>query len=145
MAIQVTLNIDGDALAPTLKDVLASMTDADKSKLVADIAYQYFATEMARESGRLYSYNRYKAVDFLGELSRHVKNEVGKRLIDDPSLNDRINTVLEAVRPQLGDFVRQAVVSILASKLAEAFQSLSDLQQQHIQVEERLKKIGQTT
>lgn len=144
MSIQVTLTVQGSELAPTLDQVLKSMTNEDKRKLAADIAYRHFALEMA-DTYRMDRYNsdeRRKADDYLKELVKEVKGTVSKTIFDDYKLKSKIEAVLETIRPHLHQFVERAVVSILAGNVASLFERLATTEQQQFKVADELQRLA---
>jgi hypothetical protein len=129
--LQVTIQVAAADLAPTLDDIFKQMTTEDKSKMAAELALKYFTDSMNfRPDVDRYSYHPAlsNAEKFLQQLASTIGAEVQKQLTADPTLNSKVEAVLDTVRPHLMVMVQNAVLSILSGMVKD---SMGTLQQVH--------------
>jgi uncharacterized membrane-anchored protein YjiN (DUF445 family) len=145
MAIAVTLNIEGDALAPTIKDLMASMTPEEKSNLAAKLAFAYFAKDMNTIEQRSYyaGSDRKHADEYMRDLFQTVKGHIAKQFVDDPDLKSKIDEVMATIKPNLAAFVQQAVTSILAEAISNNFKTLAGMQLEIAGLGDKMRQLGQ--
>ena len=139
--LSVTLQIQGNELAPTLKEIVDSMTDDDKRSLAADLAKEYFLKQM--NPGRDSCGHRGSADDYMKRLCQQFEGAVQQAIKEDPELFKIITDTVDALRPDFPQFVTSAVIHVLGSMVKSGFDEVFDTQLQIRDLRSRLEsKLG---
>lgn len=117
--MQVTINVQGSDLAPTLQSVLDSMTVEDKRKLACDIAREYFVKKMRDES----HWSR-GAENYLEGLARVIRDATQAEIAADPQCKELTQQILKQVRQNFPALVHRAVLHVIAQQVGGAIGQL---------------------
>ena len=139
--LSVTIQIRGNELAPTLKEIVDSMSDEDKRSLAADLAKEYFLKQMNPGKD---SYGYHKSADaYMERLCRQCEGTVQQTIKEDPELFKIITDTVDALRPEFPQFVKSAVIHVLGSMLKSGFDEVFNTQLQIQDLQDRLtSKLG---
>jgi len=136
-SLSVTIQVRGNELAPTLKEIVDSMTDEDKRSLAADLAKEYFLKQM--KPGRD-SYGHWNTADkYMERLCQEFESTVQQTIKADPELFKIITDTVDALRPDFPQFVKSAVIHVLGSLVKSGFEEVFNTQLQIQDLQARLK------
>ena len=139
--LSVTIQIQGNELAPTLKEIVDSMTDEDKQSLAANLAKEYFLKQM-KPGKDSYGYQK-TADDYMKRLCQQFEGAVQQTIKEDPELLKIITDTVDALRPDFPQFVKSAVIHVLGSMVRDGFNEVFDTQLQIRDLRARLEsKLG---
>ena len=137
--MQVTLQVDGNDLAPTLKEIIESMTDEDKRDLAAKISFEYFKQIMDQEiSSSSFYGNKNKAAEYMEELSLSFRSALVDKIKNDPEMSGRISDCIKAIEPLFPKFVQAAVTHIMATQMSNTFANIANNEMQIEDIKQKL-------
>lgn len=142
--MQITINVEAVQLAPTLDEIINSMTIEDKRAMAAKLAFEYFKEKMKTEHYKsTYSYSdRETGAELLAkELANDIKLRLGTEIEKDEELKKKMGLILDEIKPNIKEFVQNTITSIIMDLVQNTFRSVTNIGMGQNKLNETLKKL----
>ena len=123
--MQIVMEVKGEALKADLQGIFDSLTVEDKRAKFS------------------YSQEVPVAMEYAKEILTAAQGKIAETIEQDETLKAKLAEILDAIKPQLGDYILRAVQALVAQGVASHFQTLANLEGNNFQLTESLKRLGQ--
>ncbi len=140
--MQITIEVTGDQLGPTLKEIVDAMTLEQKQELAGKLAFEYFRNTMTQREKSDGWRDVSKQEQYINDLGMCLKNELAGVVARSPAMTDEFYKIVETMKANLPEFAQKAITSIVAGMIGQQFSAMSHLEFQLNDLRNKLQAIA---